>query len=37
MRKAVKKRIDKKVFRKTAQATKKINVVPDVRRGGIRL
>ena len=31
------KRVDKKVFRRTAASTKKINVAPKVMRGGTRL
>lgn len=31
------KRVDKKVFKRTAAATKKINVSPKTMRGGIRL
>lgn len=37
MRKRRNPRIDKKVFRKTAVKSKKINVAPVIRRGGIRL
>lgn len=33
----VKPRKDKKIFRRTAIKTKKINVAPTVMRGGIRL
>lgn len=36
-REPMKKSIDKKVFKQTAQKTKKINVKPHVSRGGIRL
>lgn len=31
------KRIDKKIFRRTAASTKKININPKVMRGGTRL
>lgn len=37
MRKKVKAKKDKKIFRKTAIKSKKMNVVPPVFRGGIRL
>lgn len=37
MRKKMRGRLDKKIFRKTAVSTKKINVEPTVLRGGIRL
>lgn len=36
-RKRVNKRRDKRIFSKTANKTKKINVEPKVMRGGIRL
>lgn len=36
-RKIMKARKDKKVFRRTAVKTKKINVAPKIMRGGIRL
>ena len=36
-RKPVLKRRDKRIFSKTANKTKKINVEPKVMRGGIRL
>lgn len=36
-RKAMKPRKDKKIFRRTAVKTKKINLAPRVMRGGIRL
>lgn len=36
-RKPVSKRRDKRIFSKTANKTKKINVEPKVMRGGIRL
>lgn len=36
-RKGTYKRKDKSVFKKTAQATKKINVTPKISRGGIKL
>lgn len=35
--KNTRKRDDKKVFKRTAASTKKINVAPKVMRGGIRL
>ena len=31
------KKIDQKVFKRTAQKTKKMNVSPKISRGGIRL
>lgn len=37
MRKIMKKSIDKKVFRRTAVSSKKININPTIMRGGIRL
>lgn len=37
MRRKMKRSRDRKVFRKTAVATKKINVNPSPMRGGIRL
>lgn len=37
MRKRVKPRKDKRVFRRTAAKSKKINVNPTIYRGGIRL
>lgn len=33
----VKKSKDKKIFARTAKRTKKVNVTPNVSRGGIRL
>lgn len=36
-RKVMKARKDKKIFRRTAVKTKKINVAPKIMRGGIRL
>lgn len=36
-RKPMKRKSDKKVFRRTAVKTKKINLAPKVMRGGIRL
>lgn len=36
-RKKMYKGTDKKVFKHTAQATKKINVSPKISRGGIKL
>lgn len=35
--KKLKKRVDKKIFRNTAERTKAINLVPVNARGGIRL
>lgn len=32
-----KSNVDKKIYRQTAQKTKKINVRPSIQRGGIRL
>ena len=37
MAKKVKPRKDKKIFRRTATKSKKINVNPTIYRGGIRL
>ena len=37
MRHKTRKRIDQKIFKRTARKTKKINVSPKVSRGGIRL
>lgn len=37
MRKRVKPSNDKKIFKRTAASTKKINVAPKVMRGGTRL
>lgn len=37
MRKRLKKKLDRKIFRRTADKTKKINVNPTVSRGGISL
>lgn len=37
MRKKMKKRKDRKVFRNTAVNSKKINISPKIYRGGIRL
>ncbi|SFP13761.1 hypothetical protein SAMN05216343_103150 [Oscillibacter sp. PC13] len=37
MRKRMSKRVDKKVFRRTAASAKKINIDPKIYRGGIRL
>ena len=31
------KKVDKKIFKRTAASTKKVNVAPKVMRGGIRL
>ncbi len=36
-RKRMRKRADKRVFRRTAAASKKINIEPKIYRGGIRL
>lgn len=36
-RKRMRKRPDKRVFRRTAAASKKINIEPRIYRGGIRL
>ena len=36
-RKVMKQAKDKKIFRRTAVKTKKINIAPKVMRGGIRL
>lgn len=36
-RRRMKKSRDKKAFTSTAQRTKKINVLPNISRGGIRL
>lgn len=36
-RKMVRRNKDRKIFRHTAEKTKKINVSPNVSRGGIRL
>lgn len=33
----MKKKLDKKIFRRTATSSKKINVYPSTYRGGIRL
>lgn len=35
--KNTKKRVDKKIFKRTAANTKKINIQPKAMRGGIRL
>lgn len=37
MRKKTKRKIDRKIFNRTANSTKKINVAPKIMRGGIRL
>lgn len=37
MRKIMPKRSDRRVFRRTASSSKKINVNPTIFRGGIRL
>lgn len=31
------KKVDRKIFKRTAASTKKVNVAPKVMRGGIRL
>lgn len=36
-RSSTKKKTDKKIFKNTATETKKINIMPKVSRGGIRL
>lgn len=36
-RKETNKRTDSKIFKRTAQTTKKINIAPKVMRGGTRL
>lgn len=36
-RSKTKKRVDRKIFRKTASKSKKINIDPSPMRGGIRL
>lgn len=36
-RKRTKKKIDRKIFKRTAVKTKKINISPKISRGGIRL
>lgn len=33
----VRRRKDRKIFKRTANATRKINIAPNVSRGGIRL
>lgn len=37
MRQKMKKSIDRKIFKRTATKTKKININPTIMRGGIRL
>lgn len=37
MRKRMRKKVDQKVFRRTAAKSKKININPIIFRGGIRL
>lgn len=37
MRKRMRKKVDQKVFRRTAAKSKKININPMIFRGGIRL
>lgn len=37
MRKKTRPKIDKKIFRRTASKSKKININPTIFRGGIRL
>lgn len=36
-RKSTKRKLDKKIFSRTAKTTKKINIDPAITRGGIRL
>ena len=36
-RKKIRRRVDRKIFRKTAMKSKKINLDPSPMRGGIRL
>lgn len=36
-RSKTRKRIDRKIFKRTATATKRVNIAPKVMRGGIRL
>lgn len=37
MRKSMRRSVDRKVFRRTAVKSKRINLVPSAMRGGIRL
>lgn len=37
MNRTPRKSVDKKVFRSTANRTKRINIAPKIMRGGIRL
>lgn len=37
MRKRTKKKVDSRIFRETADRTKRLNINPVVMRGGIRL
>lgn len=37
MRKKTKSKVDSQVFTRTARKTKKVNVDPNINRGGIRL
>lgn len=37
MRKKMRKKLDRKIFRNTAARSKKININPTIYRGGIRL
>lgn len=37
MRKSMRRSVDRKVFRRTAVKSKRINIVPSSMRGGIRL
>ncbi len=37
MRSKTRKRIDSEIFSRTARKTKKVNVDPNINRGGIRL
>lgn len=36
-RRRTRRRVDRRIFSKTADRTKKVNIVPYVMRGGIRL
>lgn len=37
MRKSMKKGKDRKIFKRTAAKSKKVNIAPQIYRGGIRL
>lgn len=37
MRKRLKRKLDRHIFKRTAVRTKKVNIAPVVSRGGIRL